>query len=133
MSLKKNRSYEFPVTVEFEDVDSYQIVHHTKLIAYLERARLRLFTNLGFSLTDSPVHFVLHKIEMRYLKTAKLLDQLQVSVIVDSADGSKLILSYRIKRDTMLIAKAKTTLACINAESGKVELIPDVLLETLKD
>jgi acyl-CoA thioesterase FadM len=33
----------------------------------------------------------------------------------------------------MLIAKAKTTLACINAESGKVELIPDVLLETLKD
>ena len=35
--------YSYPVTVEYEDVDSYDIVHHPKVLYYFERARVRFF------------------------------------------------------------------------------------------
>jgi len=50
MGTAQKKEYTFQVTVEFEDVDSYKIAHHTRLIAYLERARVHFLTDLGFDL-----------------------------------------------------------------------------------
>ncbi len=38
--------FSIPITVEFEDADSYKIAHHAKLVSYLERARVRYFSGL---------------------------------------------------------------------------------------
>lgn len=123
--------FNLPITVEFEDVDSYQIVHHTKLIAYLERARVRFFSNFGLDLSKSEVHFVLRKIDMRFVKTAKLLDDLLISVFLDSIDSTRIVLGYRIQNGKALIAKAKTELACIDSKSHSITPIPDRLLTIL--
>ena len=116
--------FDIPVTVEFEDVDSYQIAHHAKMIAYLERARVRFFAKQRYDLRDTSIHPVLYHVEMKYKKTVKLLDELTVSVFVKSVEAYKLTLGYRIRRGDELVAKATTILAFVDGETKELVPVP---------
>ena len=70
--MKDMIEYTFPVTVEFEDVDSYRIAHHTKVIAFLERARVHMLADMGLDLSPGKTHMVLYNLSIRYIKRAKL-------------------------------------------------------------
>lgn len=120
---------EVPVHVEFEDVDAYRIAHHTKLIAYLERARVRFFQKYDFDIVTGKYSIVLHKLDIRFANPAKFLDDLTVTVSLKSANESRIKLSYRIHKDKQLIAKAVSELACIDPATRRITLFPDSLLE----
>ncbi|MEJ2544241.1 MAG: thioesterase family protein [Calditrichaceae bacterium] len=120
---------EVPIHVEFEDVDAYRIVHHTKLIAYLERARVRFFQKYNFEVIESKYSIVLHKLDIRFANPARFLDDLTVVVSLRSANESRIKLNYRIHKDKQLIAKASSELACIDPASQRITLFPDSLLE----
>jgi acyl-CoA thioester hydrolase len=124
MKQKFKEPFEVPVTVEFEDVDSYKIAHHTKMVAYLERARVRFFAQQHYDLRDTSIHPVLYHVEMKYKKTVKLLDELIVSVSVKSQEDFKLTLGYRIRRGDELVAKATTTLAFVDGETKELVPVP---------
>jgi len=123
---------EVPVHVEFEDVDAYQIVHHTKLVAYLERARVRFFQKYDFDIVTGRYSIVLHKLDVRFANPAKFLDDLTVTASLKSANQSRIKLSYRIRKNTQLIAKASSELACIDPVSQRISLFPDSLLERFR-
>ncbi|HES59723.1 MAG: acyl-CoA thioesterase [Calditrichaceae bacterium] len=123
---------EVPVRVEFEDVDVYRIAHHTKLIAYLERARVRFFQKYDFNIIEGKYSIVLHKLDVRFTNPAKFLDDLTVNVSLKSANESRIKLSYRIRRDKQLIAKASSELACIDPASQRIALFPESLLERFR-
>jgi acyl-CoA thioester hydrolase len=114
-----------PVTVEFEDVDAYGIAHHAKLVAYLERARVRFLTELGLDLARTDLHLVLYDLEVRFKRTAALLDALEVTVGVSSADAVRLVLGYQIRRGGLLIARATTGLAFVDGATKAVVPIPE--------
>ena len=120
---------EVPVHVEFEDVDAYRIAHHTKLIAYLERARVRLFQKYNFEIIESKYSIVLHKLDIRFANPAKFLDDLTVIASLKSANESRIKLSYRIRKGKQLIAKASSELACVDPATQRIALFPDSLLE----
>jgi len=119
-----DRQLSMPVTVEFEDVDSYRIAHHTKLVAYLERARVRFLAALGFDLQRDDVSIVIYSLDMQFKKTARFLDELAVSVAVESAGAFRLVLGYRITRGDDLIAKATTGLAFVEARTKEPIPVP---------
>ena len=123
--MKDKSEYTLPVTVEFEDVDSYRIAHHAKLITYLERARVRMFTEMGLAISVKNTNIILYNLNIRYLKTAKLLDKLMVSVFIKSLDSLKVVLDYRIRRGEELLAKATTDLAFIDTATGKIVPVPE--------
>jgi acyl-CoA thioester hydrolase len=125
-------TFVWPVTVEFEDVDSYRIAHHTKLVAYLERARLRFFQGLGFELGPGRVVPVLHEVRMRFSKPARLLDQLEVTVFVESVNDFRLELGYRIRRSGELIARATTVIAFADLEAGGIVAAPEAYVAVLQ-
>ncbi len=125
----ENTTLTVPITVEFEDVDAYGIGHHVRLIAFLERARLRFLVERGFDLDDRAVQPVVYDVEMRFLKSVQLLDRLEVSVYVKSAEAFKVRLGYRIHREGVLIARAATTLAFVNAQTKELVPVPSPLLE----
>jgi len=120
---------EVPVHVEFEDVDAYRIAHHTKLIAYLERARVRLFQKYNFEIIEGKYSIVLHKLDIRFANPAKFLDDLTVIASLKSANESRIKLSYRIRKGKQLIAKASSELACVDPATQRIALFPDSLLE----
>jgi YbgC/YbaW family acyl-CoA thioester hydrolase len=119
------KEYIFPVSVEFEDVDSYKIVHHTRLVAYLERARVHFLTELGFDLYPKDLCIVLFSLEVRFKKPAFLLDQLFVSVFVTSMDEYRLELGYKIKRGNELLLRAKSGIAFMDSLTREIVPAPD--------
>lgn len=125
----QNYQVEVPVHVEFEDVDAYRIAHHTKLIAFLERGRIRFFQKYEFNIVTGSYSIVLHKLDVRFVSPAKFLDELVVTVSLKSANQSRIKLNYRICRGRQLIAKASSELACIDSFNHQITLFPESLLE----
>lgn len=121
------RELTVPVTVEFEDVDSYGIAHHTKLISYLERARLRFWLALEQDIGGDVVP-VMYDLRVRYSRPARMLDELEVSVFVLEFDSYRLKLGYRIRRDGALLVRASSVIALRDMEGeGLVEASPQLL------
>jgi acyl-CoA thioester hydrolase len=119
------------VTVEFEDVDSFRIAHHTKLVGYLERARLRLLTSLGLELGAEGLAPVLYELQVRFRKPARLLDRLEVTATVREVEEWKLTLAYRIRRDSELIARASSVIAFAELDSGELRPVPPAMIAAL--
>lgn len=113
-----------PVTVEFEEVDSFRIAHHTKLVAYLERARLRLLASLGVELEGRGPAPVIYELELRFRKPAKLLDQLDVSAWLNDVDDYRVTLGYRIRCEGETILRATSVIAFADLESGALTPVP---------
>jgi acyl-CoA thioester hydrolase len=134
MSAKKadGRRLTVPVMVEFEDVDAYGIVHHAKLVAYLERARVRFLVGLGLDLARTDVHLVLYDLTARFKRTAVLHDALEVTVSVSSADAVRLTLGYQIRRAGLLVARATTALAFVDGATKAIVPIPEELRRALE-
>jgi acyl-CoA thioester hydrolase len=128
MDTKRERVITYPVTVQFEDVDSYRIVHHTKLVTYLERGRVHFLSRAGFDIRSKNHEMVLYTITMTFKKPARFLDELIVSVYLQSRETFKCTLAYRITRDNELIAKAETEIAFVDTETKEIVPIPDSLI-----
>lgn len=113
------------VTVEFEDVDSYGIVHHSRLVCYLERARLRLLEALGLPLCpDGNTFPVMYELRTRFHRPAKLLDRLQVSVELADHDDFQIQLKYRIRRGDDLLVRASSAIAFWDQVRDKPASLP---------
>ncbi len=126
------KEYEFPVTVEFEDVDSYKIVHHTKFVAYLERARVHFLTDLGFDLHPGSMSIVLFSLDLRFKKTAQLLDKLVVSVFITSMDEFRLVLGYKIRRGKELLLRGTSGIAFMDSETHQIVPAPEKYAEKMR-
>lgn len=125
MSKTTGKEVVYPITVQFEDVDSYKIVHHTKLIAYLERARVHFFRELGYDLFDKTKEMVLYNLNISFKKTAKFLDDLVITTSINAVESFRFTLAYRILRKNELIAKAETDIAFIDAVTKKIIPVPE--------
>ena len=119
------------MTVEFEDVDAYGIANHARMVSYLERARLRLFADLGVPLLGGDVHMVLYDLAVRYKKTAALLDALEVTAWPKSADELRVVIAYSIRRGGRLVATATTALAFVDAATKAIAPVPEPIRRAL--
>lgn len=124
---------EVPVHVEFEDVDTYRIAHHTKLIAYLERGRVRFFQKYNFDIAADGYSIVLHKLNVQFSNPAKFQDELKVTVSLKSANPSRIKLNYRIHKGSQLISKASSELACVDSVTHQITPFPESLLECFRE
>ncbi|HOU55285.1 MAG TPA: thioesterase family protein [Myxococcota bacterium] len=117
-----------PVTVEFEDVDSYGIAHHARLVAYLERARLRFLLERGLPVHPDGCLPVMADLSMRFLRPARLMDRLEVEVRLREADDFRLTLDYRIVRAGELVARARSVIAFLDPVGGGPAPVPEAFL-----
>lgn len=130
---QQGRELTVVVSVEFDDVDSFRIAHHSRLIAYLERARLRLLTSLGLSLEAGGIAPVLYELNTRFRKPARLLDQLEVTASISDFDDYRVSLSYRIRREGEVLVRASSVIAFAELESGQLTTMPTPVLAALRE
>jgi acyl-CoA thioester hydrolase len=124
--------FSIPVVVEFEDVDLYKIAHHTKLVSYLERCRVRYFSELGFNLHSHDMVLVLYHLEVNFKRPAFFQDNLRVTISVRSFDSFRLVLNYKILRGSELIARASTGLCFVDPANKTMIAAPDKYLEKIQ-
>jgi YbgC/YbaW family acyl-CoA thioester hydrolase len=142
--MKLQQPYIFPITVQFEDVDAYGVVHHPNYLKYLERARSHGIKQVGYSLgkfSSSGFAVAISEIHANYLRPALMEQELFVISLVTAIGKSSVKLYQSITSclpkleelesvgtdifklsETIFWAELK--LICIDSESLRTKSIP---------
>lgn len=123
--------------VYLEDTDAGGIVYHATYLRYMERARTELLRAVGIEQSQSfgtGLSFVLHSLDVRFHRPARLDDELETRAALLEARGASLIFSQEVRRtrDDTLHANATVTVACMRLSNGRACRVPSELIERLK-
>ena len=120
------------IRVYYEDTDAGGIVYHTNYIKYCERARSEHFFSKNMMPGEgSSYGFVVRKMEVDFLGSARLGDILEVRTSLLESKKSSLTLRQEIYLKDKKIFSMDVMLVYV--EEGKPRRIPVYLEETFKD
>ncbi|MBS3743760.1 MAG: tol-pal system-associated acyl-CoA thioesterase [Wenzhouxiangellaceae bacterium] len=122
--------------VYWEDTDAGGVVYHARYLQFLERARSDWLASLGISQTElrreQDLVFAVTRMEIDFRKPARLEDELDVSVCVQSMGRARIDFSQQIRcRDDLLI-EATVRAACLDAGRFSPARIPGEIREMLR-
>lgn len=124
--------YIYEAVVEFEDVDSYGIAHHTKILSYLERARVHFFIDNGIKINDIPFGLIVRKINIQYKQPLFLLEKIHIELKVKSLNKMSFEWEYKIKKQNKIAVYAIIEQTAINIKEKKLIPIPSEIKTVLE-
>ena len=103
MGYFEGRQHYYPVRVFYEDTDFTGVVYYANYLRFLERARSSFFRLAGISHAEllereQPLGFAIRKINLEYIKPARIDDSLLVMTTYDKYKGARLWVSQEICR-----------------------------------
>jgi acyl-CoA thioester hydrolase len=113
-------AHHFALTVYFEDTDTAGVVYYANYLKFMERARSDMLRAVGVDQVE-----VLHggrgayyvaEANIRYLKPARLGDDLQVISTVEAVRGVSVVIHQRVMRGQEQLTDAKVTAAFLDAD-----------------
>ena len=127
-----------PVRVYFEDTDFTGLVYHANFLKFCERGRSDFIRMLGIdhrSLANpkqgEPAVFVVRRIEVDYLKPARIDEVLEVVTACAEIGGATLVLSQDVRRDGMVLARLKVSVVLVS-EAGKPQRLGQLVRGALE-
>ena len=127
-----------PVRVYFEDTDFTGLVYHANFLKFCERGRSDFIRLLGIdhrSLANpkegKPAVFVVRRIEIDYLKPARIDEVLEVVTRCAEIGGAKLVLSQEVCRDGVALARLKVSVVLVS-EVGKPQRLGQLVRGALE-
>ncbi|WP_299315171.1 tol-pal system-associated acyl-CoA thioesterase [uncultured Halomonas sp.] len=127
-------AYRLPVRVYIEDTDAGGIVYYVNYLKYMERARSEWLRAQGVTqreLFAAGIQLVVHKLECRYAKPARLDDALEVSAEIRSHGRVRLQFAQVVSRRGEPLCEARVDIACIDATRLKPVPWPPALAAAL--
>ncbi|MGB1199358.1 MAG: tol-pal system-associated acyl-CoA thioesterase [Thalassotalea sp.] len=125
-----------PIRVYYEDTDAGGIVYYANYLKFFERARTEFLRARGINQSDfleQNIGFVVRKVEMDNLASAKLDDLLIVTSQIRQLKGASLVFEQQITTEAqILLCTAKVRIACVNLALAKPCAIPETILGALK-
>jgi acyl-CoA thioester hydrolase len=118
------------VRVYYEDTDFSGVVYYANYLRFLERGRTETLRFLGVN--QSELHtaqnlmFAVRRLEVDYIKPARMDDMLLIYTQITDVRGASLRMEQHIMCHDILILTAKIQIALINA-NGKPAKIPTAL------
>ena len=130
-----NREFEngavftFPVSVYYEDTDTLGMVYHANYLKYFERARVEWLNAIDVNLVKiaqaARQAFVVHRVNIEYLKPAALGDRLEATVEVLSICSCFVELRQTVRRGTELLTQAEVRIVYIDMDKLKPVVLPE--------
>lgn len=116
--------HKFPLKTYYEDTDFSGVVYHASYLRFAERGRSEFLSSLGIShqvliARDPPLAFVVYRMEIDFLATSKVEENLIVETKLISARGVKFKMNQKIKRSSQMIWQAEVDAAIINTQTSK--------------
>ncbi len=129
-------SFQWPIRVYVEDTDLGGIAYHANYLKFMERARAELLRHIGYGqqqLAQDDILFLVTGIDSRYLKPARLDDEILVGVEVERTSGARVTFLQKIIRssDSVLLFQARVDIACVSATRLKPRRWPASMLDQL--
>lgn len=128
-------TFSMPVRVYIEDTDAGGIVYYVNYLKYMERARTEFMRAQGFDkrfIFTADLMFVVHSVEVQYLRPARLDDELQVTAEIVENGAAQLLFEQRILRAADEVCSGRVRVACVDVTTLKPRRIPRNLLAALK-
>ncbi|GKW50132.1 tol-pal system-associated acyl-CoA thioesterase [Halomonas sp. NCCP-2165] len=126
--------FRLPVRVYIEDTDAGGIVYYVNYLKFMERARSEWLRRLGHTqreLLAEGVQLVVHRLECRYARPARLDDDLVVSAAVAERGASRATFVQRVSRAGEPLCEASVDIACLDAQTLRPRRWPAALAAAL--
>ena len=109
------REHHFALTVYFEDTDTAGIVYYANYLKYMERARSDMLRAVGVdqraALDGADGVYAVAEVAIRYLKSARLNDDLIIASTLETIRAASVIIHQRVMRGTEILTDARVTAA----------------------
>jgi acyl-CoA thioester hydrolase len=131
-------SHILPVRVYFEDTDFAGLVYHANYLKFCERGRSDFIRLLGIHHQDlanpdqgDGAVFVVRRMEIDYLKPARLDDVLEVITRCAETRAASLTLVQEVRRDGVVVVQAKVLVVLVS-EAGKPQRLGQLVRGALE-
>jgi acyl-CoA thioester hydrolase len=125
-------TFTWPIRVYYEDTDATGVVYHARYLHYFERARTEWLRALGFSqfsMNDRlSVVFTVARLEIDFVRPARLDDDLEVTVVVEQLRRASLRFAqalHHCNQPDRVLATARVKVGCVDAQSFRPCALPD--------
>ena len=136
LNTKSNTRQNFSLRVYYEDTDAGGIVYYANYLKFFERARTEWLRELGIiqsTFLEQNVGFVVTKVEMDNVASAKLDDLLNVNSTIVALKRASLVFHQQITNQAQrVICSATVRIACVNFQTMKPMAIPESILGAFK-
>lgn len=126
-----------PVRVYWEDTDAGGVVFYANYLKFFERARTEWLRALGFSQQrlreETGAIFVVSDTSLRYLRPARLDDELSVTVLRAEAGRASMTIDQQAWRGTELLCEGRIRIGCVQAGSFRPCRIPAPVLDKINE
>jgi acyl-CoA thioester hydrolase len=132
----EGRIHHLPVRVYYEDTDFSGIVYHANYLRFFERGRSDFLRVAGIHHNElaaaaDPTAFAVNKMELDFLKAARIDDALLVKTAFETMRGPRIFISQTLEKAGEILVTAKVQVCCISL-TGRAKKPPAMLLERLK-
>jgi acyl-CoA thioester hydrolase len=124
--------HHFALTVYFEDTDTAGVVYYANYLKFMERARSDMLRAVGVDQRDvldsGGGAYYVAQVSIRYVKPAKLGDDLVVVSTVETVRAASVEIHQRVIRGSELLTDARVTAAFLDA-NGRPQRQPKEWVE----
>jgi len=128
--------FQHPVRVYWEDTDAGGIVFYANYLKFFERARTEWLRALGHSQQEmvdtTGCMFVVQETTVRYVKPARLDDQLTITVDVRERGRASLRIAQQAWCGDRLLAEGEIRIGCVDRATMKPHRIPGPIFEAIE-
>ena len=114
------KEHRFALTVYFEDTDTAGIVYYANYLKYMERARSDFLRAVGIdqraALEADEGVYAVADVHIRYLRSAKLGDDLVVHSTVEQVRAASVVIHQRVMRGSEQLTDARVTAAFLTPD-----------------
>ena len=117
----EGREHRLPIRVYYEDTDFTGLVYHGNYVRYFERGRSDALRLMGIGHAelldgDQPTAFVVTKMQLDFLKPARIDEALVVRTRYEAVKGARLLISQTLTRDEEVLCRAEVEVVCIHMD-----------------
>jgi acyl-CoA thioester hydrolase len=128
VSIPSDGRHRYAVRVYYEDTDAGGVAYHATYLRFAERARTEALRDLGIPHAELLRHFtlmfVVRRIEVDYLRPARLDDSLTVVTEPLVVGGASVLLRQDVRGPEGLCAALTVRLACVKPGDGRPGRLP---------
>jgi acyl-CoA thioester hydrolase len=121
-------AFRFAIRVYWEDTDAGGVVFYANYLKFFERARTEWLRSLGVGQQrlkdEAGAMFVVSATNVRYLKPARLDDEVEITVVIKEAGRASMTIDQEAWRGTELLAAGTIRIGCVDAETFRPRRIP---------
>jgi acyl-CoA thioester hydrolase len=114
--------HRYQVRVYYEDTDAGGVVYHASYLRFAERARTEALRDLGIPhaelLERFSLMFMVRRVEVHYLRPARVDDLLSIDTEVVTVGGASAELCQTVRGPRGVCAGLRLGLACVRTDGG---------------